>query len=562
MTAALAKRGPDDDRVVEGDYYALGFRRLAIVATEFGRQPVSDPTRDVTLAFNGEIYNYDALAEDVLRRRGVPVRSEAEALLALYLSHGVDFAHSIDGDYAIIVCEGRTRECHLFRDPFGVKPLYYAPIAGGRAWAAASEAQAFFHHPDFSTGWDEIALWERRVLGFAAFDRTSFEAVRQVPPGARVTLSLAAPPRVMAAPKDPGAPRDVSLAIDRIADDCAAVLRRAVARRISHSEYFPVAIALSGGIDSTIIAGLSGGHPPGRVVAVTIGGAADDEDAAISARVAASLSLGHAFEKVSAEFLCARCARIVLACGAQGPAYTAYCLGDAVRRHCEGTRVALCGEGADELFFGYSMHLRPQAYVARAIDALASVPAESVEASPLLSIVARWPSVPPQRVHCELNGMLRTHQLVNRHLIPFDHGMMAHGIECRVPFLDRQVAEFISAVPEPARTARNTSKVLLRVVVSDLLRASGTGITRLVLDRRPSPFPAAIHEARMGLIHRITRILSSCSWERSRLGRFATGLEELFWLGAVETIFLRHRARVDGMAPDGMEEEILDAVSQ
>ena len=151
----------------------------------------------------------------------------------------------------------------------------------GGAWAAASEVQAFFRHPDFSTAWDEIALWERRVLGFAAFDRTSFEAIRQVPPGARVTLSVAAPPRVVDAPKDPGGPRDVTLAVDRIADDCAAVLRKAVARRISHSEHFPVAIALSGGIDSTIIAGLSGGHPPGRVVAVTIGGAADVEDAAI-----------------------------------------------------------------------------------------------------------------------------------------------------------------------------------------------------------------------------------------------------------------------------------------
>ena len=245
-----------------------------------------------------------------------------------------------------------------------------------------------------------------------------------------------------------------------------------------------------------------------------------------------------------------------------GSAYTAYCLGDAVRRHCEGTKVALCGEGADELFSGYWMHVRPQAYLAHAIDALASVPAESVEASPLLGIVAGWPSVPPQRLHCELNSMLRTHQLVNRHLIPFDHGMMAHSIECRVPFLDREVAQFISAVPEPARTAGNTSKVLLRLVVSDLLRASGTGITRLVLDRRPSPFPAAIHEARMGLVRRITGILSTCDRERSRLARFATGLEDLFWLGAVETIFLHHRARVDGMELDGLEGEILDAVSR
>ena len=557
----MAARGPDDERVVEGDYFALGFRRLAIVATESGQQPVSDQTQRVTLAFNGEIYDYGALRDDLLRKRGITVKSEAEGLLALYLSEGVEFVRSIDGDYAIVVCDDRTRECHLFRDPFGVKPLYYGLIADGRAWAAASEVQAFFHHPDFSTDWDEIALWERRVLGFSAFDRTNFAAIRQVPPGARVTFGASAPPRIIDALKDPGAPRTDALDVDRIADDCAAALRQAVERRISHSEYFPVAIALSGGIDSTIIAGLSSGHPQGRVVAITIGGAPDEEDATISARVAASLSLPHAFEQVSAEFLCAHYPRMVLGCGAQGPAYAAYCLGDAMRRHCAGIKVALCGEGADELFLGYWMHVRAQAYVHRAIDALTNVPADSIDASPLLKVVAGWRSLDAPRIQRELNRMFRSHQLVNRHLIPFDHGMMAHGIECRVPFLDREVARFVSAVPECARTAGNTSKILLRLVASDLLRPFGAGLKRLVLDRRPSALPAAMNEARTALTRRIAGTLSACDLQRSRLAPFATGLEDLFWLGAVDTVFLRHRARIDGMELSEMAMEILDAVA-
>jgi asparagine synthase (glutamine-hydrolysing) len=561
MAAALATRGPDDDRAVEGDYYALGFRRLAIVATEFGQQPVSDAAANVTLAFNGEIYNYGVLAAELRRTRGTSVKSEAEALLALYLSRGSGFIESIDGDYAIVVCDGRTRECHLFRDPFGVKPLYYAPVAGGRAWAAASEVQAFFHHPDFSTDWDEVALWERRVLGFSAFDRTSFASVRQVPPGACVTLSASAPPRIGTAPDDPCAPRASDLTVDRLAEDCAAVLRQAVERRISHSEYFPVAVALSGGIDSTIIAALAGNHARERVVAVTIGGAADEEDARIADRLAKSLSLSGTFDEVSADFLCDHYPRIVLSGGAQGPAYAAYCLGGAVRRRCAGAKVALCGEGADELFLGYWMHVRAGGFVDRAMEALASVPAESIDQSPLLRLVAGWRSGHRERIQAELNAVLRTHQLVNRHLIPFDHGMMAHGIECRVPFLDRDVTGFISSVPEPARTVGDTSKVLLRLVASDLLRPLGDDLRRLVLGRRPSPLPAALGAARAALRRRIAGLLSACDRERSRLARFSTGLEDLFWLGAVETIFLRHRACADGMELSGMETEILDAVS-
>lgn len=562
MVAPLAMRGPDDERIVEGDYYALGFRRLAIVSTESGHQPVSDHTRRVTLAFNGEIYNYEALAADLWHKHGIRVKSEAEGLLALYISEGVGFVHSIDGDYAIVVCDDRTRECHLFRDPFGVKPLYYAPISEGRAWAAASEVQAFFHHPSFSTDWDEIALWERRVLGFAGFDRTTFAAIRQVPPGAHVTLSASAQLRVINAPNDPGAPRAGALAIDRIADECAAVLRRAIERRISHSEYFPVALALSGGLDSTIIASLSTGLPPGRVIAVTIGGAHDEEDATISVRVAGSLSLPHTFHQVSAEHLFAHYPRAVLACGAQGTSYAAYFLGEAVRRHSPDTKVALCGEGADELFFGYWMHVRARAYADRAVDALTAVPAESIDASPLLRIVAGWRSLDPQRIQVELNRMLRTHQLVNRHLVAFDHGMMAHGIECRVPFLDGEVARFITAVPELARTAGNTSKVILRLVASNLLRPLGVKIERLVLDRRPSALPAAMNGARAALTRRIADNLSKCDLQRSRLARFATGLEDLFWLGAVDTVFLRHRAHVEQMDLFGMEAEILHAVAQ
>ena len=134
---------------------------------------------------------------------------------------------------------------------------------------------------------------------------------------------------------------------------------------------------------------------------------------------------------------------------------------------------------------------------------------------------------------------------------------MAHSIECRVPYLDREVARWIASVPEVARTAGNTAKVVLRVIASDLLEP--LGIDRVVLDRQPSALPAAVGLARTALVERIARRSGSSGLPRGRLARFANTPEELFWLAAVEAVFLRHRARIDGMDFDALEAEILHA---
>ena len=530
MVASLEARGPDDGGVVRRDWFALGFRRLAIFATDYGQQPVSSSSGDVTLAFNGELYDYEEIARALVRTHGIAPRSEAEALLALYRSRGVDFLTDINGDYAIVVCDARTRVCHLFRDPFGVKPLYDAPLAEGRTWAAASEVQAFFHHPQFSTDWDEIALSERRVLGFCAADRTNFSAIRQVPPGGRVTLPAsglcAGAPVVIESTDDPGAASREDLDVDRIDRECAAVLARAVARRIRHSQHFPVVVALSGGIDSTIIARCAMRMPGEQVASVTIGSGVDGDDQCVAQTVARRLSLPHRCERIDTDSLVRSYPDMVRALGAQGAAYSAYLIGAAARRLWPSAKVVLCGEGADELFLGYWMHVRSAPYTQRIAAELSRLPAAWVERSPLLRTVAAWGSADPQRVRAGLNAILRTHQLVNRHLIPFDHGTMAHGIECRVPFLDREVARWIARVPESARISGHTAKVLLRLVACNLLRPFG--VDRLVLARRPSGLPTALRAARAALVERIARRTASSGLVRGRLACFASNPEELF----------------------------------
>jgi asparagine synthase (glutamine-hydrolysing) len=554
MAASLRSRGPDDDGFVEGDWFAIAFRRLSIFATSTGRQPVSSPGGEITLAFNGELYNYGKIARG-LERRGVRVRSEAEALLALYVRDGVDFTRALDGDYAIVVCDTRTRTCHLLRDPFGVKPLYYAPLGDAASWAIASDPAAMFAHPDFSTDWDLTALAERRVLGFCSWDRTNFAAIRQVPPGGRVTVQAgeAGGARVWTAdPRRIGESRAVD--VERLYTDCARLVGRAVRRRIDHRDGGPVVLALSGGIDSSILAALAVERSREPLHAVTIGVPGGDDERAASA-VARSLGVRHRFDETTADALDASLPRLVLTLGSQGPSYSAYFVGAAARRLSPAAKVLLVGEGADELFCGYQMHRDPLPYVHAALTALDAVPREATAASTLLPTVDRWRSLEPAAVRSDLVALLRTHQLVNRHLVPFDHGAMAHGLECRVPYLDLRLARWLAPIPDSALAGTRAAKPLLRLLAADCL--ASTGCDRLVLGRSPSPLRAALAPSRAALTDRVRRWLSSSSLSRKPFAPFAKGPEELFWLAAVEAVFFRRRARIDGMVIDDLEAEVI-----
>jgi asparagine synthase (glutamine-hydrolysing) len=557
MAAFQRSRGPDDDGFVDGGWFSMAFRRLSIFATSSGRQPVSSAGGEITLAFNGEIYNYRETTRD-LADQGVPVRSEAEALLALYRRYGVELTRKLDGDYAIVVCDARTRTCHLFRDPFGVKPLYYAPLAETGSWAIASDAGALFVHPDVSTGWDLVALAERRVLGFCSWDRTNFAAIRQVPPGGRVTIHANERGRTDVFTADPAHLGGTDpLDVERLYDDCARRVSHAVRRRIEHRDEGPVVVALSGGIDSSILAALAVECSREAIHAVTIG-VAGGEDDRIASAVARSLQIAHLFQPSTPQDLVSSFPRVVLALGSQGPSYSAYFVGAAARRHCPTAKVLLSGEGADELFLGYRMHHDPLPFAQKAATALDGVPREARDSSELLRIVERWKCAAPAAIRSDLMALLRTHQLVNRHLVPFDHGLMAHGIECRVPYLDLALARWLATIPEDA-FAGAAPKPLLRLLAADTLASSGADA--LVLGRTASPLRSALAPARAQLADRIRTCVASSSLSHKPFAALAGSPEELFWLGAVEAVFFRHRARIDGMELADLESEVIGAAA-
>ena len=558
MLEAIRSRGPDEQRLVDGGWYSLGVARLAIVATTSGGQPVSTPDGSVTLAFNGELYDF---REQVAARGegGPPITCEAGLLLDRYLTQGPAVFEQLDGDFAVAVFDSRTRTCHLARDRRGVKPLYYAVLPTGLV--AASEMRALVRHPAVPLDWDETTLTERRVLWFSAADRTLIRQIRQVPPGHRLEVSAETRPvRIDVVPYGP--PDESSFAYEPVADAealvarCREAITRAVRRQTEHTDIEPVVVALSGGVDSSIIAVAAARATGRKIVGVTVGGP-EQLDAHYASLVAKELEIDHHLHEVTSEDILRELPAMVLALGGNGPAYTPYFLGEAVRRCVPGAKVLLCGEGADEVFAGYWIHVDPERFLARARERMQSVPAVAAAGSILLHDVFD-PDVDVSLAHRRLLRSFQRDQLVSNHLLPFDHASMAHAVECRVPFLDHSVLDFAEQFPAATQPAGRVSKPALRLVLERML-ADSPLLRDGLLGRVPSGAPMATDSARAELRRVLDRELRDAPVSRSPLARFARGPEDLFWLGAFDVAFRQRRGDINGTNFAELLEGVRDA---
>ena len=247
MTDALRHRGPDDAGILVDGPVTLGHRRLAIIdLSAAGHQPMPSADETLWLTFNGEIYNYIEL-RDELRALGHTFRtaSDSEVLLIAYAEWGVSMLERLNGMFAFAIWDRRTSSLLLARDRFGVKPLYYAE-AGGR-FRFASEIKALLVDPEVPRRPNNP-----RVLDFLAYglsdhtEETLFAGVRQVPPGSylQVRPYMSVPTAVRWYTLRPAVP-DGAPAGARI----RALFDRAVSLRLRSD--VPVGVSLSGGMDSS-----------------------------------------------------------------------------------------------------------------------------------------------------------------------------------------------------------------------------------------------------------------------------------------------------------------------
>jgi asparagine synthase (glutamine-hydrolysing) len=353
MTDVLRHRGPDDrgthlQMFEDGSGVGLGHRRLSIIDLQSGRQPICNEDASIWITFNGEIYNYLELRDELIAQgHRFRTNTDTETIVHLYEQHGTDCLRRLRGMFAFAIWDGRQRSLFLARDRMGQKPVVYFHTKDRLAFA--SEIKALLLAPGVPREVDPYALDEYLTYLYVPHPRTMFRGIRKLPPAHFAIF------------------RDGQLVVRRYwevdwqnessapAAELQEQLREQLdeAVRLQLRSDVPIGAFLSGGVDSTAIVGLMQRHLPNPARTFTIGFPVAEYDESSFARLAAEhLKTSHqqlVAQPETAGLLPTLCWLFDEPFG-DSSAIPTYLVSQITRKH---VKVALTGDGGDELFCGY-----------------------------------------------------------------------------------------------------------------------------------------------------------------------------------------------------------------
>lgn len=361
MSDALTHRGPDGQGIQVEPGFGFGHRRLSIIDLEGGQQPMISSDGDVVLTYNGEIYNYRQLRDELIAE-GASFRtnSDTEVILHAWRVWGQDCVKRFNGMFAFALSERSTETLFLARDHIGIKPLYYAPLAAGQ-FVFGSELKSLLVHPDLKRRINPPAVEDYFTFGYVPDPKTILEGVYKLPPGHTLTLRRGEP---VSAPQCywdlpfSGDLRNVS----EVGEELIARMRNSVKAQMVSD--VPVGAFLSGGVDSSAVVAMmaDGTSAPVTSCSIAFGDAKFDESS-FAAMVARRYNTQHHVDKVDAEAF-ALLDKLSAAYDepfADSSALPTYEVCRLARTHA---KVILSGDGGDESFAGYRRH-RWSAYQAQ-----------------------------------------------------------------------------------------------------------------------------------------------------------------------------------------------------
>lgn len=353
MNGTIAHRGPDDEGQWSTDGFAFAMRRLSIIDLSGGHQPMwSDD--GVGIIFNGEIYNYRALRAELEKDGyGFASKSDTEVILHLYRRDGVDMVRRLEGMFAICICDRNQKRLHLFRDRFGVKPLYYADIDG--TFYFASEIKAILPVLPRRPEINRQALHDYLTLRFVPEPNTIWHGIRKLPPGHRMTYDFTLGPQnperywqldFHAAEMDPE--RDYLAEFSELF--LAAVEKRLLAADV------PVGVLLSGGLDSSAVsaAAIELGHRNFHTFSVAFADGGSYDETPYARNVATHIGSRHHEIRVDRETFVSFLPEMVRATDEPLADLASVPLHFVSRLAREDVKAVLSGEGSDELLAGYN----------------------------------------------------------------------------------------------------------------------------------------------------------------------------------------------------------------
>ncbi|AQA24835.1 asparagine synthase [Rhodococcus sp. MTM3W5.2] len=518
----LRHRGPDEHGTWNDDDLIFGFNRLSIIDIEHSHQPLrwgppENPTR-YALTFNGEIYNYLELRAELARDHGAQFTTEgdSEAIVAAFHHWGADAVRRLRGMFAFAIWDTETKDLFLARDPFGIKPLFLATGTGGTAFG--SEKKSLLELTELigvGTELDPRATEHYTVLQYVPEPETLHADIRRLESGSYAWVRAGEAPRITRyfTPKFPAKPFTPGSEQARY-QEIAEALEDSVAKHMRAD--VTVGSFLSGGIDSTAIAALAIRHNPNLITFTTGFEREGYSEVDVAAESAAAIGAKHVVKVVSPTEFANAIPEIIwyLDDPVADPALVPlYFVAKEARKH---VKVVLSGEGADELFGGYTIYreplsLKPFEYLPaplrRAAGKLSDRIPEGTRGKSLLhrgsmTLEDRYYGNARSFSDAQLRAVLRdfrpewTHQDVTapiyaqsrdwdpvarmQHLDLFtwmrgdilvkaDKMTMANSLELRVPFLDTEVFEVASRVPLEQKITKTTTKYALRQALEGIV---------------------------------------------------------------------------------------------
>jgi len=526
MMGRIVHRGPDAEGVHLGDM-VMGFRRLSIIGLENGGQPLYNEDKSLVLVFNGEIYNYEGLRE-LLTERGhiFETGTDSECLLHLYEEYGHNMLSHVRGMFAFAIYDTRNEMLFAARDFFGIKPFYYG--MAGEAFLFGSEIKSFLEHPLFKPTLNEEALAQYLTFQYSVLKETFFKGVYKLPPGhflvykeGQIEIQRYFSPKFSTT--------EMSLemavkAIDNVVGDSVKM------HMVSDVE---VGTFLSSGVDSSLIASRFKGQK-----AFTVGFDYENyNEIDYSKELADKIELEHYTKTITTEEYWDVLGKVQYHMDeplADPSAVALYFVSQEAAKH---VKVALSGEGADEFFGGYNIYKEPGDLriltslpkpIRRALGRLASlIPFEIKGKNFLLrgskrveerfignanifskkereqilkSDAGGEPTAVTAKVYKEISGgsyigvaddVTKMQHLdinmwmVGDILLKADKMSMAHSLEVRVPYVDKEVFKVAARVPSELRVNRGGTKYAFR-------RAAAKHLPDINARRKKLGFPVPI----------------------------------------------------------------------
>ncbi|WP_330182121.1 asparagine synthase (glutamine-hydrolyzing) [Nocardia sp. NBC_01503] len=520
-------RGPDEKGTWNDDRMIFGFNRLSIIDIEHSHQPLRwgppENRERYALTFNGEIYNYLELREELRAAHGAEFGDEpmfategdSEAIVAAFHYWGAEAAKRLRGMFAFAIWDTEQQKLFVARDPFGIKPLFLATGAGGTAFASEKKSLLeLLPALELSDELDPRALEHYTVLQYVPEPETLHKSIRRLESGCYAWIEPGQAPRFTRYFNPQFRVRPFGDAKTRYRE-IAAALEDSVAKHMRAD--VTVGSFLSGGIDSTAIAALAIRHNPNLLTFTSAFERQGYSEADVAAETAEAIGAKHFIRMVTPEDFANAIPEIVwyLDEPVADPALVPlYFVAKEARKH---VKVVLSGEGADELFGGYTIYreplsLKPFEYLPKRVRKLAGMISDRIpEGTRGKSLLHRGSLKLEDRYYgnarsfndAQLRSVLRefrpewTHQDVTgpiygvqdrsmdpvarmQHLDLFtwlrgdilvkaDKMTMANSLELRVPFLDNEVFKVAEQIPFEQKITKETTKYALRQALEDIV---------------------------------------------------------------------------------------------